>query len=874
MNRSACYTILLAIGLMGAIGCSSARPAVVNFPAVIAVTPTAGTPQSHAVNGAFGTSLTVTVTSNGSPASGMVVTFRAPTTGPGGTFADTASATTTATTDSSGLATPAAFAANAMAGAYTVTASAPGAAAVATFNLTNTIAAPAAIKISAGQNSPSAAINSAFPQFVVTVVDSGGNPVSGAIVTFTAPTTGASGLFADTNLNTTQAIASSSGVATSTVFTANAISGTYSVTASSGGVTATFNVTNQGGAPATITINGGTPQNTTINTPFATPLSVTVLDAANNPVAGAFVIFSAPTTAGAASGTFLTSGTATETDTTNSNGVASATFTANGVTGTYQVTASIGTLSPVVFSLTNQVSSTTYLYYLSGQELSGDYYALAGAVQIDGSGTVLNGVQDYNNGSSITSSQPTGDTISGGSLTVDPNTGQGTLSVTTNNTAVGVAGIETFAVQFVNTNHALITQFDGTATSSGSLDFQNPTATLNGNYAFTLAGVDFFPFGSAFGGVFTVTAGTSLSGTYDLNEAGTVNLGLPLTGTVTPGLLGRGTISSSLNYGGTPVVLNYYIVGPEAIRIIDVNTTDSGLGSAFGQGAGTFTDASLGPSVFGVSGVFGNPNSIFYGAAGMFTTDSAGNFSGVADDTELQFGNVLSAFPIAGGTYSIGSNGYGNLTVPFGSLGSISAMGLYMTDPTLNLLDPNNTTTGLGGALLADMGGPLAGGAGILLPQTDPSVASFTSNTGSYAFGAQGLNNCCEFDFVGQGSITGGTLNGIGDLSDPALTFGASAMNFGVTFVGTPLPDPSNLGRYSLLSTNTVPNPLNVTVGTTTTPLDVVIYQASGNQLLWLNEDYGSVFLGSLQIQGPLPLTGIPAARKPAHPKARQGRSK
>jgi hypothetical protein len=63
-----------------------------------------------------------------------------------------------------------------------------------------------------------------------------------------------------------------------------------------------------------------------------------------------------------------------------------------------------------------------------------------------------------------------------------------------------------------------------------------------------------------------------------------------------------------------------------------------------------------------------------------------------------------------------------------------------------------------------------------------------------------------------------------------------------------------------MLSTNAVPNPLDVTINAATTGFDVVIYQASGGQLFWLDEDTNGVFLGSLQQQGSF--TGLPTARK------------
>jgi hypothetical protein len=40
-----------------------------------------------------------------------------------------------------------------------------------------------------------------------------------------------------------------------------------------------------------------------------------------------------------------------------------------------------------------------------------------------------------------------------------------------------------------------------------------------------------------------------------------------------------------------------------------------------------------------------------------------------------------------------------------------------------------------------------------------------------------------------------------------------------------------------MFSTDSTPNPFNFTTDLGTTGLDVVVYQASGGQLFWLNED-------------------------------------
>ena len=205
-------------------------------------------------------------------------------------------------------------------------------------------------------------------------------------------------------------------------------------------------------------------------------------------------------------------------------------LTANATSGDYHVTASSGTLAPANFVLSNTpagLTLTSYAFYLSGQEAINNGAGvnsdvLAGALTVDQNGLVTGGVQDYNDGFGLTSPQPSGDVISSGTLTVDAK-GQGMLTIATRNLNLGVAGVEVFGVQFVNASHALILQFDGSATSSGSLDMQNlSTAPSNGS-AFTISGATSGPF--ALGGVFAF-GGNLLNpiwpGTSDANLGGNV----------------------------------------------------------------------------------------------------------------------------------------------------------------------------------------------------------------------------------------------------------------------------------------------------------------------------------------------------------------
>jgi hypothetical protein len=208
-----------------------------------------------------------------------------------------------------------------------------------------------------GGSGQSTQVSTAFPAALqATVADAGGNPISGVAVTFTAPSSGASGTFTGSIL-TTSVQTNTSGIAVAPAFTANTMAGSYTVTASAPGAGSpvTFSLTNTAGAPSVITATAGTPQSTMINTAFVVPLQATVKDASGNPVNGATVLFTAP--GSGASGTFV--GSATASVQTVSNGIATApTFTATGQSGSYTVTASVaGVATGANFSLSNSIGA-------------------------------------------------------------------------------------------------------------------------------------------------------------------------------------------------------------------------------------------------------------------------------------------------------------------------------------------------------------------------------------------------------------------------------------------------------------------------------------------------------------------------------------
>ncbi len=314
------------------------------------ITPSAGTPQSVQVGGAFAVDLQATVRdSSGNPVNGALVTFTGPTTGARGTFAS-GSNTTTATTNATGVATASVFTANTVSGSYTVSGTVSGVVTPANYALTNS-PGPATSVVATAGTPQSTQISTAFPvNFQVVVRDTFGNPIANRLVTFTPPPSGATGSFAGSNTATTN----SSGVATANVFVANIVAGSYTVNATVSGVLtpAAFNLTNTPGTPASVTATAGTPQSAQVGTAFTTNLQTTVRDGANNPIPDVVVTFTAPSTG--PSGTFV-GNLSTINVNTNSSGVATATiFTANTTAGSYTVTATVsGVATPANFSLTN-----------------------------------------------------------------------------------------------------------------------------------------------------------------------------------------------------------------------------------------------------------------------------------------------------------------------------------------------------------------------------------------------------------------------------------------------------------------------------------------------------------------------------------------
>ncbi len=226
-------------------------------------------------------------------------------------------------------------------GPQRVTASVTGVATAASFTATATAGAPASVAIQAGDNQSAVAGSAVTIPPAVVVRDRFNNPVNGTSVFFTVASGGGSvtGFGATTN---------SVGIATLGSWTLGPAAGTNRLTALvvANGVTSnpiTFNANGTAGAAASATAQSVTTLTASVGA-LVTPIpTIRVVDATGNPVAGSTVTFSAST------GSTVVNGVKT----TNQSGVASPDGWQVGASaGTYTLTATVGTLAPIVFTVT------------------------------------------------------------------------------------------------------------------------------------------------------------------------------------------------------------------------------------------------------------------------------------------------------------------------------------------------------------------------------------------------------------------------------------------------------------------------------------------------------------------------------------------
>jgi hypothetical protein len=421
------------------------------------------------------------------------------------------------------------------------------------------------------------------------------------------------------------------------------------------------------------------------------------------------------------------------------------------------------TTSPTI-QFSNTMLVGNYVFEAAGQDITSPAYQVAGVFTADGTGTITGGELTYSDFSVLDTNIP----IDSGTYTIGTD-GRGTITlVNSTDTTIGVGGTLTLGTVLANSSHALITQFDASATSSGTMDKQTAVDDLTGGFAFAVRGN--LDVATAIGGVFNVDSPGVISGAGsvgDIDVFGFISNALTVTGTVTPVADDAlGSVTVDLTIGGNATEFIGYIVDDTHIKLIESDTFDITAGQAIGQGAdtGTFVDNTFfsGTFVYGISG-----DSAFGAAAfaAAFSADgtSAGVLTGTSSDQSLGATVTTDTFT---GTYAVDTSGSCATTTPPTCTGRTTATTVFDTTstagPTLIFY-----LTGGGNPPLVINTDTFSLGAGIALPQSGPAV------DGAYALNFSAVDSAVvdtqgnEVDGTAQITADGsaGTFSGTGDVN-------------------------------------------------------------------------------------------------------------
>jgi hypothetical protein len=778
------------------------------------ITATGGTPQSAAINTAFATALQATVIDvGGNPVSGAAVTFAVPGSGPSGTFSGGLT-TVQVTTNAAGQATAPALTANSKAGGpYDATASVAGVSTAVSFVLTNLTGSPNSITATAG-TAQSATINTAFATALqATVKDAGGNPVSGAVVTFTAPASGATGTFAGAVSTATN----TQGVATAPAFTANGTAGSYTVTATVAGVStpASFAMTNLAGPAASVTATAGTPQSVAINTVFATALQATVKDAGGNAVSGVAVTFAAPTSG--ATGTFA----GAVSTATNTQGVATApAFTANGTAGSYTVTATVaGVSAPASFALTNLAGPAATIAATTGSgqsaTINSSFATLLQATVKDAGGNAVSGI-------AVTFAAPTsgagGTFAAGGNPATTNAQGVATAPVFTANSTAGSYSVTATVAGVTAPAGFALTNLAGPAASIVATTGSGQSATINNSFAISLqatvkdvggnavsgATVTFTAPGSGASGIF---AGGTSTTTATTNAQG-VAAAPAFTANSTAGSYTVTATAAGISAPASFVLTN--LAGPAASITATAGsgqnaTIDTGFQTAL---QATVKDAS-GNAVSGVTVTFTAPAS---GASGTFTggtnpSSATTNAQGVATAAAFTANSTSGSYTVLAKVMGVTTPASFSLTNQAGPPASVTATAGTPQSAAVN--------TAYATALQATV--------------KDASGNSVSGVTVTYAAPANGASGAFA------GGVNTATTNAQGEAMAAVFTANSAAGTYTVTATVAGVTTPASFSLTNLAGppasvTATAGTPQSVTISTAfAKALQVTVKDASGN---------------------------------------------
>ncbi len=296
-----------------------------------------------------------------------------------------------------------------------------------------------------------------------------------------------------------------------------------------------------------------------------------------------------------------------------------------------------GVTNPVVppsGKFSNSNLNGTYVFSVSGIDLNGAPSAMVGTITANGSGGITGGTLDINDAEFTTPVANLAVSASTYSIGVDGR-GRATLNATS---PFPNKIILDFVLQ--DNSRGLITESDGNATGSGTLDLQSSGITPTGTYAFGLSGGSYAsggPFAAV--GNFTVGSGGSLTGLEDVNDGG-INA-LPnetLNGSLTLGPSSNpATTLSSAAFNG---LFDVFAIDASHLKFIEMDQTATMVGDAFSQTSATIPTGTL---TFVLAGVYPSSSQAPFAAGGFMVTDGTGNITSASSEDYNEGGNVSAS---------------------------------------------------------------------------------------------------------------------------------------------------------------------------------------------------------------------------------------
>jgi len=414
-------------------------------------------------------------------------------------------------------------------------------------------------------------------------------------------------------------------------------------------------------------------------------------------------------------------------------------------------------------SFTNANLSGPYAFFFTGDTAAG-FFAAAGSFQANGSGTLSNGLLDINSATGVLTNIPFS-----GNYSVSRN-GQGTASLVTTT--------QTFNIRFVLVfkDRALIGSF-GNSNGQGSLDHQDSTAfslaSVQGQFAFSLLGIDAGGNPLATIGGFNASAGVVTSGLHDVNN-GTPITNQPLSGTYTVAANGRGTLT--LNTALGILHFAFYVVDRFHLKLVETERSPA-LGGEISSGQnGAITVAGCGPCVFAWNGLSG---ALRFAAIGRFLVDDAGGISNTEKDMNL--GSTFSQTTSTGGNYSFAPNFRGTFTLGTGA--GASTFAVYPNDSGVLMLqiDPGTVISGLA------VNEGLAG-----TPHLDLTF------DGAFGFNFAGFSFNGQMNEVGELITSDPGQNGTGPVTGAVDIMNGSTVSTGLTLSGNFTMDKTAKGTLNI----------------------------------------------------------------------------